>query len=118
MYGVPADLPLHRFLGQECNQIGIGRFQLQFHFSTAGSIYVESRWALSDSSGKVIDQSQDHAERHRYCVHKIIDSPVSRFAIDAPRSFTLYFGNGYSLTVFDDSEQFESFSIEPGNIYV
>jgi hypothetical protein len=118
MYGVPADLPLHRFLGQECNQIGIARFQLQFHFSTAGSIYTESRWEVCDSTGWVVDRAQDHAERHGYCVHKIIDSPVSRFVIDAPRSFTLFFENGYSLTVFDDSERFESFSIQPDGIYV
>ena len=32
-------------------------------------------------------------------------------SVDPPRSSTLQFGNDLSLTVFDDSEQYESFSI-------
>lgn len=37
--------------------------------------------------------------------------PVVRFSIDPPRSFTLFFDNGLALTIFDDSEQYESFSV-------
>ena len=62
MYGVPADLPIQPFVAQDLNQICLGRFQIQLHFSAAGSISVEGRWDLA-------------------------------------------------LTVFDDSEQYESFSI-------
>ncbi len=73
---------------------------------------------VCDASGNMVDRAQDHAERHGYYVHKIIDSPVRRYVINAPGSFTLDFENGYSLTVFDDSEQYESFSIQPDGIYV
>ena len=46
MYGVPADLPVNVFVGKEFNQIGLGRFQIQFHCSGTGSIFVEGRWEL------------------------------------------------------------------------
>jgi hypothetical protein len=34
-------------------------------------------------------------------IHKIIDIPVTRYAIDSPRSCTLFFQNAYALTVYD-----------------
>lgn len=118
MYGVPKDLPLDCFLGQECTLIAIGRFEIRFMFPSRDNICVYGKWEVSDGTGKVIDRARDHDGRASYCVHKIIDSPVHRYSIDVPRSFTLFFENGYSLTVFDDSEQYESFSIQPGNWYV
>ena len=111
MHGVPSDLPLASFVGCECNQIALGRYQVQFHFSGTGSIYAESRWELRDATGDLVDAYCEHSVRDTYRVHKIIDVPVVRFAVDPPDSFTLYFESGHSLTVFDDSDQFESFSI-------
>jgi hypothetical protein len=118
MYGVPPDLPLDRFLGQECTLIGIGRFEISFKFPSTGDICVYGKWEVCDGSGKVIDRAQEHAERTCYFVHRVIGSRVHRYAIDAPTSFTLYFENGYRLTVFDDSEQYESFSIQPDGINI
>jgi hypothetical protein len=40
MYGVPADLPIQPFIGQDLSQICLGRFQIPFHFSGTGSISV------------------------------------------------------------------------------
>ena len=105
MYGVPSDLPLGRFVGYRLNQIALGRFQLPFHFTGAGSICAESRWELRGPSGDIGDAACEHAERDSYRVHQVIDVPVVRFSIDAPRSFTLFFESGDALTFFDDSEQ-------------
>lgn len=111
MYGVPEDLPLQRFVGEDLNQICLGQYQIQFHFSGTGSISVEGQWELRDASGELLDRDQEHPERDCYRIHKIIDLPVTRFTIDAPRSFTLFFDGGYALTVFDDTPQYESFSV-------
>jgi hypothetical protein len=112
MYGVPPDLPLTDFVGKDCNQVALGRFQVQFHFAGAGSIYAESRWELRGPAGEIVDSASEHSERDCYRIHKIIDVPVVRFVIDAPSSFTLFFESGYALTIFDDSTQYESFSVE------
>jgi hypothetical protein len=118
MHGVPADLPLQPFVGDECSQICIGRFQLQFHFGRAGRISVEGKWELRDAAGTIIDHSlrqgsaEEPATRETYRIQKIIDVSVSRFSIDAPTSFTLYFANGCSLTLYDDpSQSYESIDV-------
>ncbi len=115
MYGVPTDLPLARFVGKEMNCIGLGRFQVQFHWSGTGSINVEGRWELCDAAGVRIDKDEDPAERESLRIHRIIDLKVVAFEIEAPRSFTLRFEHGYRLTVFDDTPKYESFSLHfPG----
>jgi hypothetical protein len=121
MYGVPPDLALGRFIGRDLNQIALGRFQSQFDFAGAGSIFSESYWELRGPDGDIVDAACEHAERDCYRVHDIIDVPVLRFTIDAPISFTLVFESGHALTVFDDSNQYESFSVHldgEGGIFV
>lgn len=112
MYGIPKDLQIERLVGQEFNFIGLGRFQIQFHISSLVTLHVEGRWELCDVSGTLVDFTRDHSERDAYHIHRIIDVPITRFSLDAPRSFTLSFKSGYSLTIYDDSEQHESFSID------
>ena len=111
MYGVPADLPILAFVGHEANQICLGRFQVQLHFSGVGSIQMEGRWELRHAKDGLVDASEEHNNRGNYRIHRILDVPVVGGSVDPPRSFTLQFGNDLSLTVFDDSEQYESFSI-------
>jgi hypothetical protein len=118
MYGVPSDLPLDRFLGKECTLIGVGRFEIRFMFPTTGDICIYGDWEVAEATGSVVDRNQEHSTRVCYFVHKVIDSPVLRYTINAPTSFTLHFENGYSLTVFDNSERYESFSIQPDGIDV
>lgn len=111
MYGVPVDLPLQCFVGCEFNQICIGSFQVQLHCSGSGSISIEGRWELRDKDGEMIDASQEHINRKSYQLHRIIDLPITGFIVDPPRSFTLLFDAGLRLSVFDDSIQYESFSV-------
>jgi hypothetical protein len=120
MYGVPKDLPLQRFVGDSINQIRLGLHGVQFHFNSAGSISVDGgKWQLRDASGAIVDESiDDPFTRQQYRVHVIFHSEVTKFDIDAPRSFSLTFANGHKLTIFDDSKQYESFSIQPDGIYV
>ncbi len=111
MCGVPDNLQLERLVGREFNLIGLGTWQVQFHISSLAAIQVEGRWELRDSAGSLVDHSQEPAERDCYRLQRIIDVPIVRFALDAPRSFTLYFESGHSLTIYDDSDQHESFSV-------
>jgi hypothetical protein len=111
VHGVPADLPLQSFVGAPLTQIGIGEYQLQFHFQGAGSITVEGGWKLVDSHQQQVDASQEHKEREAYRVHLLLGQTVGSFTVSPPDSFTLHFTSGYDLTVFDDSERYESFSL-------
>ena len=116
MYGVPPDLPLQGFVGKECCQIALGMCEIQFNFGDGHNLSVEGPWELRNASGERIDCSRVHSDRDAYCVHKLLGSPVERFLIDAPKSFTLIFQNGHALTVYDENIPYESFSIQPGDI--
>lgn len=127
MHGVPADLPLAMFENATLIQVCLGEFQLQFHFQTGESawpgpngpeISVEGGWELRDGSGGIVDSSHPNAERESYRLHRLLGWQVVRTEVDPPRSFALEFDGGHVLRVFEDSEQFESFSIQPGSIFV
>ncbi len=118
MHGVPVDLPISRFVSCTLDQVCIGEHQLQFHFSGegglgGGSISVEGGWEMRDSGDTVVDSSLEHSERADYRIHVIISLTASRFTIDAPHSFTLFFDSGHRLTVYDDSDRYETFSVIP-----
>jgi hypothetical protein len=118
MYGVPVDLPLERFIGDALFQICIGRDGLHFVFGRSGTISVGGRWELTNASGTMIDCSCETGEREAYRVHTILNQDVANSRIDPPHSFSLTFSKGHRLTVFDDSQQFESCAIEPGGFIV
>ena len=111
MYGVLESLPLFEFVGQECSQIGLGEFQLQFHFSDGSSICVEGKWELWNRDNVLVDRFTPHTQREKYCVHKIIGQKVCSFSINAPTSFTLHFEDKFALKIYDDSQHYESFSL-------
>lgn len=125
MYGVPHDLDLTRFYGAEVIQLAIGTHQLQVLLQPdAGvggqlqTLGIEGHWELRDRSGALIDQAQEPATREAYRVHRMLGQRVTAGSLDVPLSFSLEFGNGLVLTVFDDSKQYESFFIQPGDIFV
>jgi hypothetical protein len=111
MYGVPADLPLQRFVGDALFQAGIGMDGVHFRFGCAGTISVFGHWQLHDSEGTLIDQAQEHSERECYRIHVIFNADVTSYSVDAPHSFSLTFSTGHQLTVFDDTPQYESCTI-------
>jgi hypothetical protein len=119
MHGVPANLDLGPFHGDYLTQVCIGLHDLQFKFGGCGYICVWGRWEVRDAAGLLLDQAVDHpAARECYRVHRLLMATVVGSRVDPPRSFSLVFDNGMTLSVFDDSEQYESCSIEPGGIVI
>jgi len=118
MYGVPADLSLERFVGATLIQVALGEFQIQFRFQPAGEIAVEGRWELLDPAGRLVDQAQPIATRDAYRVHQLLGRKVTASQVEAPRSIALQFDGGQWLRVFDSSQEYESFTIQPGDIVV
>jgi hypothetical protein len=119
MHGVPQNLDLSAFLGAELIQVAIGCHDLQLHFFPEDRrISVWGHWELLDSTGTMIDKAQENPSRDSYKIHRLLGQAVTALTVDAPKSFTLTFDNGMNMTVYDDSDQYESFSIQPGNIFV
>jgi uncharacterized protein DUF6188 len=118
MYGVPTDLDLERFVGSTLIQVALGEFEIQFRFHPEGEIAVGGRWELRGQSGHLVDQAQPTRDRDAYRVHQLLGRVVVGSQVDAPRSITLEFDNGHRLQVFDSSREYESFTIQPGDIIV
>ena len=118
MHGVPKDLDLSIFVGKALSLVGIGEHQVSFHFHPEGLVTVEGDWEARGPDGNVIDRSMENSQRTEYRVHRLLGHEVVASEIDAPRSFSLNFSNGVVLQVFDNSKEYESFSIQPGDVYV
>ena len=120
MHGVPSDLGLSPFVGATLERIDLGKWILHFHFAMqpAGIISIEGHWELLDREGQLIDGQQEPSERDAYRVHHLLLQDVTAVEVHAPQWFSLTFDNGMVLKVYDDSTQYESFSIQPGNIYI
>lgn len=112
MKGVPTDLPLEDLKGAELIQIALGEFQVQFHFNSTANISVEGRWELRDGKGNVIDTGArgSLAAKQNSHLQVLLGKKVEGHSISAPKSFTLRFNSGHTLEIFDDSDQYESFS--------
>jgi len=116
MYGVPAKLDLSKFVGDQLVQLCLGQFIQFFHFESQASISVEGSWELRDAHGKLIDRvERGTPSGEGLHTHLLLGKKVVGYRLDAPASISLSFESGHTLTIFDDSSQYESFSIQPGN---
>jgi hypothetical protein len=111
MYGVPVDLPIERFLGDALTQVRIGMDGVHFVFNQTGIIGVFGLWKLHDVDGEIIDQTREHPDRQHYRIHIIINANLTDFSMNPPHSFALKFSTGHQLTIYDDTPQYESCTI-------
>ena len=120
MHGVPANLNLAPFVGASLQRIDLGKWIIYFRFEMqpAGSIGVEGEWELCDAAGLVIDQQQEPSERVSYKLHHLLLQNVVSYEVQAPEWFSLTFDNGMVLKIYDKDPHYESFSIQPGNVFV
>jgi hypothetical protein len=120
VYGVPADLNLTPFHGAALEQIALGEYIVQFRFggNPCREIGVEGGWELRAADGSLVDRNQDTTEREAYRVHLLLGRTVLASEVRAPKSFTLKFDSGHTLEIFDDQTEYESFSIQPGDVFV
>jgi hypothetical protein len=118
MPGIPANLDLSFLLGAELVQVCLGVWQVQFHFEPSASISVEGDWELADPEGGVIDQSSDIVREQPFQLHRLLQRIVVGMEVSAPLSLSLRFTGGLVLRIFASADGYESFSIQPGNIFV
>jgi len=118
MYGIPASLDISFLHGTSLVQVCLGQHQVQFHFHPVGCITVEGRWELIGIGGEKLANSSDATGNPSGVLNRLLGQQVVASEVSAPDSFTLRFDKGDLLRIFDDSEQYESFCIQPGNIVV
>lgn len=125
MYGVPADLDLSDLYGGRLDQICLGPFDLQFKFSTGHQFSVWGEWKLLEVGGGLLDESvgavgdkPGNQSRNGWRVRDLLSDTVDTVEVDPPQSLSVRFTSGRMLILRDGSSEYESFSIQPGDIYV
>ncbi|MDB5349102.1 MAG: hypothetical protein JWN86_349 [Planctomycetota bacterium] len=120
MYGVPADLDLRFLHGATLMQVCLGTADIQFHFHPTGHVSVQGGWQQRDALGEIVDKDSEvaAAEREPFRLHRLLGRRVESIEVAAPSRVSFRFEGGDELQIFDDSVQFESFQIQPGDIIV
>ena len=118
MYGVPSDLNLSTFIGVKLQQVCASEYQVQFRFEADRWIGVEGKCQILDQAGRSVAEVARDSTSNDKQFEMLLGQKVVGSSVNAPDWFDLRFEGGLVLRVFDDSQQFESFSIQPGNIFV
>lgn len=118
MYGVPENLDLAFLRDAELIQVCLGLYQVQFNFFPEGSLSVMGEWELLAADGSEIDRSVQPPRARPFEFHRLLGQRIAGSLLSPPGWIALRFERGELLRVFDSSQQYESFSIQPGNIFV
>ena len=113
MYGIGKDLDFSFLRNLEVIQVRIGVYQVQFAFTEDVCLSVEGNFRYS-SRGEVIDWLPGSTKAASAVVN-LLESTVTDVGVPNEETLELSFSNGDSLRVFDNSKEFESFTLtRPG----
>jgi hypothetical protein len=91
--------------------VAISHNEVILCFHPEGAIRLEGVWILKGEDGAVIDRSMEHAERDVWRVHKVLGRKIVRCVVRDDRHVDVFF-EGSVLEIEDDSDHYETFSIE------
>src|SRR5690349_6610382 len=115
MYRIPANLDLHDIIGSEIYEIGWGKYHIIFNFYSKRNITVESLIELWNE-GKVLTTWAQNEQWSNHLVQNILQVKVTSYQVESDTVLAIHFENGYTLRIYDNSDQYESFEIGPGPI--
>jgi hypothetical protein len=127
MFRVSPDLNLELFVGARLVNIGLGLNNTLFIFEVKALDYAEinaeGRWEVVDQSGRVVSvRPRDEDSRHQAGVTlqltDLLGRCVDGTALSPPESLELHLTGDIRLRFYDDSDEFESMTIRPGNYVI
>ena len=117
MYGIPSDLNLDRLIGQRINYVNVMENMTVIVFSDKSSIAIDSKIYINDKKGILsqwIQQTGWDNEKYK----KIIGMYVKAYKIRSREELIINLEGDLRITIFDDSNQYESFHIYPEGIHI
>ena len=118
MYGVPKDLDLAFLHGAQLIQVCLGQHQVQLIFHPEANISVEGEWNLYAVDGSELDRSRPLPRQEAFQLHRLLGQRVTETSVSSPNWIALRFESGDLLRISDSSRDYESFSIQPGSIFI
>lgn len=108
IYGLPQDFDGSFLVGKELEMVCFCQVQLYLHF--AGKIIITVSSAISRDDGQIIDVPIEYSNLMR-----MIGLLVASAEGPTDGTLTIHFENGEVLKVYDNSPNFESYSITYGD---
>lgn len=118
MFGVAEDLDLSGLVDKTLHGISVGAQQLELAFDDDWSVFLQGPWQLEASTGQVTEGTRENLLLTVDNLKPLVGGIVEFAAPMPPNRITLEFGMRGRLTLIDDSELVESFSIEPIGVVV
>lgn len=112
MYGLPKDISVTFFHERTLLQLCIGVHDLILNFDNEIRITVTSAVALVDSTNTV--QRSDDFRAVVTNLVRLLNQKVVSAQGDESGTLTLGFDNGQVLAIYDDSKEYESYTIKNG----
>ena len=108
MYRIPKELELSKLNGQFTTQICIGPFDIQF---SIGDVHfaVFSEVKLTQNGEQVAVWSEGDWPSSEF--YSVMNVEVDSHSIPNDREIVITFKNGYSMHIYDNSDQYESMHI-------
>jgi hypothetical protein len=112
MYRIAPDIDWSFLEGLEVTQVCFDQFNLLLSLYPTGSINIEGEWALHDSKGKEVDRRVEHSARDCWRVHRLLGTKIIKCVRVSDRVLGLHLDDRSVLTITDDSDQYETFSVQ------
>ncbi len=112
MYGLPNDIDLGFFNDRTLVQVCFGAHDVIFNFDGDVSIVVTSSIGCADASGNV--HRNDDFREIAPSVLGLLNQRISSAAGDDAGTLTMRYANGATVCVYDDSKDYESYTIKNG----
>jgi hypothetical protein len=110
VYRIPPDLDLEGLIGSDLAQICLGRYQVNLHFDGRIIVQVESAIQVLETE-RVIAEWDQEMNWSSAAFQRIVNETVASWSVLDDRCLEIAFGNGLSLRLYDNSDQYESMQI-------
>lgn len=110
MYRIPTDLDLSSIIGADLNLIGMGKYDVQFHFDTHTTICLQSE-AFILADGQIISSWSETNNWSTIEFQRALNQSVLSYSIPNEHTIEIVLTGNLSLRLVDSSDQYESMQI-------
>ena len=117
MHGFSEDIKLEGVVGSEIQQIGLGRYDVQFLFGSGTKICVQSLVEVFEGD-ELVATWDEKRNWTTTAFQKLLNEMVESYAVLCEETMEIRFQNGLRLRLHDNSTQYESLQIYPAFIVI
>jgi len=118
MFGVAEDLELSGLQDRQLKQLAVGSERIELGFGDEWRITIECSWRLERGGDVVATGGRGRLLDEVDRLNDIVGSKATRIDVKPPDRIVLTMADTSTLTLIDDGDMLESFSIDPIGVVV